>query len=97
MLSQNELRQWVGGIALLNGISSARESTASRHSLELGTALWYGQLGVLWNLFALGVAVAFLSAWAVIALFLRFIGRVGMTPFVLYRIALGSILLILFW
>ena len=52
---------------------------------------------VLWNLFALGVAVAFLSAWAVIALFLRFISRVGMTPFVLYRIALGSILLILFW
>jgi len=38
-----------------------------------------------------------LSAWAVIALFLRFISRVGMTPFVLYRIALGSILLILFW
>jgi undecaprenyl-diphosphatase len=50
-----------------------------------------------WTIFALGVAVAFLSAWAVIALFLRFINRVGMMPFVLYRIALGGVLLILFW
>ena len=60
-------------------------------------SLMQSEDAVLWNLFALGVAVAFLSAWAVIALFLRFISRVGMTPFVLYRIALGSILLILFW
>jgi len=50
-----------------------------------------------WDVFALGVVAAFLSAWAVIALFLRFISRVGMTPFVLYRIALGVVLLILFW
>ncbi|HCX87634.1 MAG TPA: undecaprenyl-diphosphatase [Gammaproteobacteria bacterium] len=50
-----------------------------------------------WGVFALGVVVAFFSAWAVIALFLRFINRVGMTPFVLYRIVLGSLLLIVFW
>ena len=50
-----------------------------------------------WGVFALGVVVAFFSAWAVIALFLRFISRVGMTPFVLYRIVLGSLLLIAFW
>ena len=50
-----------------------------------------------WSVFALGVLVAFFSAWAVIALFLRFISRVGMTPFVLYRIILGSLLLIAFW
>ena len=60
-------------------------------------SLMQSEDAVLWNLFALGVAVAFLSAWAVIALFLRFISRVGMTPFVLYRIALGVVLLILFW
>ena len=50
-----------------------------------------------WSVFALGVLVAFFSAWAVIALFLRFISRVGMTPFVIYRIILGSLLLIAFW
>ena len=60
-------------------------------------SLMQSEDAVLWNLFALGMAIAFLSAWAVIALFLRFISRVGMTPFVLYRIALGSVLLILFW
>jgi len=50
-----------------------------------------------WEIFALGVAVAFVSAWAVVALFLRFISQVGMLPFVLYRLILGTGLLILFW
>ncbi|MEC9078689.1 MAG: undecaprenyl-diphosphate phosphatase, partial [Pseudomonadota bacterium] len=60
-------------------------------------SLMQSEDAVLWKLFALGVAVAFFSAWAVIAHFMRFISRVGMTPFVLYTISLGSILLILFW
>jgi len=50
-----------------------------------------------WEIFALGVAVAFVSAWAVVALFLRFISQVGMLPFALYRLILGAWLLILFW
>ena len=45
----------------------------------------------------LGIGVSFVSAWLVIALFIRFIERVGMLPFVLYRLALGSVLLFIYW
>jgi len=53
----------------------------------------------LWQpgMFILGVAVAFVTAWVVVALFIRFVERVGMLPFVLYRLALGVALLLLFW
>jgi undecaprenyl-diphosphatase len=37
--------------------------------------------------------LAAVSAWLCIALFLRYIERVGMIPFVIYRIALGGVLL----
>lgn len=62
-----------------------------------GVSLMQSEDVIPWDVFVLGVTVAFLSAWAVIALFLRFISRVGMTPFVLYRIVLGGLLLIAFW
>lgn len=45
------------------------------------------------------VAVAFgacLSAFICIALFLRLLDRIGMLPFVLYRFALGAVLLVLY-
>ncbi len=53
----------------------------------------------LWQpgIFILGVAVAFITAWGVVALFIRFVERVGMLPFVLYRLVLGVALLLLFW
>jgi len=41
--------------------------------------------------------MAFASALAVIALFLRFIERTGMLPFVLYRLLLGAFLFAIFW
>ena len=62
-----------------------------------GITLVKSSEAIQWEIFALGVAVAFVSAWAVVALFLRFISQVGMLPFALYRLILGAWLLILFW
>ena len=45
----------------------------------------------------LGISVSFVSAWVVIALFLKSIEKVGMTPFVLYRLVLGLALLAWYW
>ncbi len=46
-----------------------------------------------WAAIGVGAALSGLTAWVVIALFLRWIERVGMAPFVLYRLALGLLLL----
>ena len=43
---------------------------------------------------AMAAGFAFLTAYASIALFMRWIARIGMTPFVLYRLVLGFSLLI---
>ena len=47
-----------------------------------------------WGVFGLGIGVAGVSAYLCIGAFLALVSRVGMTPFVIYRIGLG---LILFW
>ncbi len=49
-----------------------------------------------WGQLALAALLAAVSAWLCIALFLRYIERVGMAPFVIYRIALGGVLLAVF-
>lgn len=49
-----------------------------------------------WGVFGFAVLVAFTTGYACIALFLRLIERTGFTPFVIYRIALGAILLLLY-
>ncbi len=48
-----------------------------------------------WSALAYGALFSFVSAYACIALFLNFINRIGMTPFVVYRLLLGGILIIL--
>ncbi|MCY3623666.1 MAG: undecaprenyl-diphosphate phosphatase [Gammaproteobacteria bacterium] len=48
-----------------------------------------------WMDLGLGFVLAGASAFACIAMFIRFIERVGMTPFVVYRVALGVALLAL--
>ncbi len=50
---------------------------------------------VAWGTLIAATVLAAVSAWLCIHYFLRFIERVGMTPFVLYRIALGILLLAL--
>lgn len=48
-----------------------------------------------WPLIALATVTAGVSAYVCIALFLRVIERLGMGPFVIYRIVLGLLLLVL--
>ncbi len=46
-----------------------------------------------WAALIVGFIVAFISAYVVIHLFLSFITRASMTPFVIYRVALGVVLI----
>ena len=46
---------------------------------------------------AIGLAVSFVVAWAVIAAFIAYLKRRGLVPFGIYRIALGLIVLWLTW
>jgi undecaprenyl-diphosphatase len=52
---------------------------------------------VAWTGTALATAVAAISAYSCIAVFLRLIERIGMMPFVAYRLLLGAILVVLWW
>ena len=49
-----------------------------------------------WAALGLGTVIAAISAYLCIRLFLAFINRIGMTPFVLYRLALGALLFAIF-
>ena len=44
---------------------------------------------------AVGLVVSFFVAWAVVALFLRYLTRRGLEPFGVYRILLGIAVLLL--
>ena len=50
-----------------------------------------------WGIILLGTGVAFLSAYLCLTAFLRFLDRIGFTPFVIYRLVLGAILIALLW
>ena len=52
---------------------------------------------VAWDGLLLGTGVAFLSAYVCIRFFMLLIERVGMLPFVVYRLGLGIFLLLLFY
>ena len=45
-----------------------------------------------WNALTLGVVLSFGAAYLCINLFLKMIERIGMLPFVIYRLALGAVL-----
>ncbi|MDZ7585685.1 MAG: undecaprenyl-diphosphate phosphatase [Thiobacillus sp.] len=49
-----------------------------------------------WNVLLLGSALAALSAYLCIHFFIRLLERTGMLPYVIYRLLLGTVLLILF-
>lgn len=49
-----------------------------------------------WFHLILGMVTSGVSAWLVIHFFLEFIGRIGMLPFVVYRLILGGILFLFF-
>ena len=69
----------------------------------IGAAGSYGALRVAsgetpidWAQFGLAVGFAALAGWACITAFLSLLSRVGLLPFILYRLALGGVL-IWFW
>lgn len=51
---------------------------------------------VAWGQLALGTALAAISAYLCIDAFLGWLDRLGMTPFVIYRVLLGVVLLVVF-
>lgn len=50
-----------------------------------------------WAAIALGTALSFVSALVCIHLFLTFLERLGLMPFVIYRLVLGALLFFLLW
>jgi len=54
-------------------------------------------LPVAWGNLLLGIGLAGVSAYACIHFFLKLLERVGLMPFVAYRMVLGAVLLALFW
>ena len=50
-----------------------------------------------WTAIVAGVVISALSAFACISLFLKLLERVGMFPFVIYRLGLGLVLLYSYW
>ena len=70
-------------IILASGLFKTKELIESDMPIEIGLLL-------------LAVFLSAISAWACIQLFLRMINRIGMMPFVIYRLILGVLLLYLF-
>ncbi len=98
------------GITLTGGLLLGLERTAAaRFSFLLSIPVIFlaGGLETLelfrlatppdWYALALGVAVSGLSAYGCIGWFLKLLDRVGIVPFVLYRLALGGVLFYFFW
>jgi undecaprenyl-diphosphatase len=52
-----------------------------------------GQANIEWVQFALALVLSFIAGWVCIAAFLALLRRVGLLPFVIYRLALGFALL----
>ncbi|MFN2361491.1 MAG: undecaprenyl-diphosphate phosphatase [Marinobacter sp.] len=50
-----------------------------------------------WTAIALGAALSFVSAVICIHLFLKFLERLGLMPFVIYRMVLGVLLVVMLW
>jgi len=49
-----------------------------------------------WGVFGFGALVSGVSAYLCIRVFLALVARLGMTPFVIYRLVLGGVLLVMF-
>jgi undecaprenyl-diphosphatase len=58
-----------------------------------GGELILGAAPVPWGELALGVAVSAIVAYASIEFFMRFVTRIGLAPFALYRLALAALIL----
>ena len=54
---------------------------------------WSSQAPVAWDAMFAGTMISFVCAYATIHFFLKLVERVGLTPFVVYRLLLGVVLL----
>lgn len=61
-----------------------------------GMELLHSPVAVDWNALFLGTAVSAVSAYLCIHFFLKLVGRVGMWPFVIYRLLLGAAIIAYF-
>jgi undecaprenyl-diphosphatase len=52
-----------------------------------------GEAPIDWAVFGMAVMFAALAGWVCIAAFLALLRRVGLVPFVIYRLALGLVLI----
>ncbi len=65
----------------------------------LASVIWVGKdlfaaaETVNWGDLALGILLSFIAAYTTIHFFLRFIERIGMAPFAIYRLVLGAVIL----
>lgn len=57
--------------------------------------MFMDQAAIDWVQFGLAVAAAAVAGWICIAVFLSLLQRIGLLPFIIYRLALGALLLIL--
>ena len=87
--------------ALMLGLSrdaAARFSFLMSVPVSLGAAILVGkdlaesELPIDYQALILGTLISFVAAYACIHYFLKIISRMGMTPFVIYRLALGAVL-----
>ncbi|MCE9677918.1 undecaprenyl-diphosphate phosphatase [Shewanella sp. AS1] len=90
--------------ALMLGLSreaAARFSFLMSVPVSLGAAILVikdlaeSGLSIDFNALILGLLVSFISAYLCIHYFLKIISRMGMTPFVIYRLALGLVLCVI--
>ncbi|MBT6274552.1 MAG: undecaprenyl-diphosphate phosphatase [Chromatiales bacterium] len=68
-------------------------AAGSLHTLKLIE----GGMQAQWDAIALGAVLSAISAFACIHVFLKLLERVGMLPFIVYRLILGVFLLFLLW
>lgn len=50
-----------------------------------------------WSILLLGIIVSAVTAYICIHYFLKMLGRIGMLPFVIYRVILGGVMLIIYY
>ena len=63
----------------------------------MATRITSGQSVMPLEMLLAGAVIAGISAWTCIHLFLKWIARIGMMPFVIYRLVLGVILLLIYF
>ncbi|GAB2692930.1 undecaprenyl-diphosphate phosphatase [Aliiglaciecola aliphaticivorans] len=102
--SRSGITMTAGLMLGMNRESAARFSFLLSIPVILGAGLLatldllQADTAVEWEALFYGIGLSFISAYACIFLFLSWISKIGMLPFVIYRLVLGAVLLgFVFW